>query len=98
MEIDRECELRKSVAESDSDVDEATSSKNSAHELIHVIRKDLSISLRDLFEHGLIQTIHGSSSLVPAAFSCFPIRARETESSQLHVWDLFIKYFEIKVL
>jgi hypothetical protein len=51
--------------------------------------------LRDLLEHGLIQTTQSSSSLVPV-FTCFPIRARET-INQLHVWDLFTKYYEIKV-
>ena len=59
-----------------------------------MIRKELAIALRDLLQHGLVQTSQ-SNSIVPA-FACFPVRAREMEN-HLHIWDLFTKYFEVKV-
>lgn len=68
----------------------------STSELIDAVRKDLFQALRDLMQHGLIETSH-NTSLVPAfAFACFPIRAKETHQ-QLHIWDLFLKYYEVKV-
>lgn len=62
------------------------------HELIRAVRKDLACALRDLLQHGLIETSHGSS-MVP--FGCFVVRSKNNQS-QLHAWDLFIKYFEMK--
>lgn len=62
-------------------------------ELIHAVRKEFAIALRDLLQHGLME-VNYTTSLVPA-FACFPLRARENEK-QLHAWDLFTKYYEIK--
>ena len=63
------------------------------NELIRAVRKDLACSLRDLMQHGLIETNRGSA-LVP--FGCFVVRSKEIQN-QLHVWELLMKYFEIKV-
>ena len=45
-------------------------------------------------QHGLAEVNH-SRSMVP--FGCFVVRSTET-TTQLHIWDLFLKYYEIKVL
>ena len=63
------------------------------HELIRAVRKDFACTLRDLMQHGLVETTYGNS-LVP--FGCFVIRSKENQN-QLHVWDLLTKYYEMKV-
>lgn len=62
------------------------------NELIRAVRKDLACSLRDLLQHGLIEVSFGTS-MVP--FGCFVVRSKENQT-QMHVWDLLIKYYESK--
>lgn len=62
------------------------------NDLIRAIRKELACSLRDLMQHGLIETNRGTS-LVP--FGCFVVRSKEVQN-KLHIWELLMKYFEIK--
>ncbi len=65
------------------------------NELIRAVRKDLACSLRDLMQHGLVETIHGgNNSLVPLV-GCFVVRSKENQT-QLHVWDLIMKYYNMK--
>ncbi len=71
-----------------------TGGKLCPNELADVVRKELFQSLRDLLQHGLIET-NFKNSLVPV-FTCFPIRAKEV-LNELHAWDLLTKYYEIKV-
>lgn len=63
------------------------------HELIRAVRKDLACSLRDLMQHGLMEVTH-NNSIVP--FGCFVVRSKENHV-QLHVWDLLLKFYEMKV-
>lgn len=74
-----------------SESDEETA-KECPLELIKAIRKDLACSLRDLMQHGLIESSN-SSSMVP--FGCFVVRSKES-AAQMHVWDLLIKYYDAK--
>ena len=68
------------------------------NELIRAVRKEFACSLRDLLQHGLFETNHGTgsniSSLVP--FGCFVVRSKES-SLQMHAWDLLTKYYTMKV-
>lgn len=63
------------------------------HEILRIIRKEFACSLRDLMQHGLVEISHGSASLVP--FGCFVVRSKDNQT-QMHVWDLLLKYYEIK--
>lgn len=74
-------------AESDDEI-----SRECPNELVRAIRKDFACSLRDLMQHGLIE-LSNSSSIVP--FGCFVARSKES-GSQMHIWDLLIKYFDAK--
>ena len=61
------------------------------------MRKDLACSLRDLLQHGLVESTQGAgagSSLIP--FGCFVVRSKESSQSQLHAWDLLLKYYGMK--
>ena len=80
--------LNSAATESDEELNECP------HELIRVVRKDLACSLRDLLQHGLFEVQHGTS-MVP--YGCFVVRSSKGNSNQLHAWDLFIKYYEMKV-
>lgn len=62
------------------------------NDLIRTVRKELACCLRDLMQHGLIEVKRGTS-LVP--FGCFVVRSKESPN-QMHVWELFLKYFDIK--
>ena len=66
---------------------------DSPNDLIRAVRKELTCSLRDLMQHGLLEVNRGTS-LVP--FGCFVVRSKETQN-QMHVWDLIMKYYEMKV-
>ncbi len=63
------------------------------NELIRAVRKDLACALRDLMQHGLVE-LSRTSTLAP--FGCFVGRS-QTVQAQMHVWDLLMKYFDIKV-
>jgi hypothetical protein len=63
------------------------------HELIRVVRKDLSCALRDLLQHGLVEVTHGTS-MVP--FGCFVVRSSKGNPNQMHAWSLLAKYYEMK--
>ena len=62
------------------------------NDLIRTVRKELACCLRDLMQHGLIEVKRGTS-IVP--FGCFVVRAKESPN-QMHIWELFMKYFDIK--
>lgn len=62
-------------------------------ELVTAVRKELSMALRDLLQHGLME-VGQSTSLVP--FGCFPSRSARQPAKMMHAWDLFIKYYEMK--
>ena len=64
------------------------------NELIRAVRKDFACALRDLMQHGLVE-INRGNSLVP--FGCFVVRSKEVQN-KIHVWELLMKYFEIKVI
>jgi hypothetical protein len=81
--------LNSTNATTDSDEEQVIECPN---ELIRAVRKDLSTSIRDLMQHGLIE-IKNASSMVP--FGCFVVRSKESQN-QLHAWDLLEKFFEIK--
>ena len=61
--------------------------------LVQAVRRDLAMAIRDLMQHGLME-VGQSSSLVP--FGCFPNRSAQA-TRMLHAWDLFLKFYEMKV-
>jgi hypothetical protein len=84
-------------SESDAEYDEINNNsieKPFFRDLVECVYRDLTNSLRDLLQHGFIETNY-NKSLVPA-FSCFPVRTSKSEIG-LHAWDLFMKYYETKV-
>lgn len=65
------------------------------HELIVIVRKDLSLALRDLLAHGLYVPSEGMS-LVLAPISCLLPFSGSSEQNSLHPWELFVKYYHAK--
>ncbi|XP_076356778.1 RUN domain-containing protein 1-like [Tachypleus tridentatus] len=63
--------------------------------LTAAVRKDLACAIRDLLQHGLMP-IGQSTSLVPVG--CFPIRSGTAVSRMMHLWDLVLKYYELKTV
>lgn len=86
-------------SESDADYDADTNNnsieKPFFRDLVECVYRDLTNSLRDLLQHGLIETNY-NRSLVPA-FACLPVRSTKNEIG-LHAWDLLMKYYETKVI
>jgi hypothetical protein len=72
--------------------DEEQSLAEPPNELIRVVRKELACALRDLMQHGLTE-LNRTSTMAP--FGCFVVRSQAVQS-QLHVWELLMKYFEFK--
>lgn len=65
------------------------------HELIVIVRKDLSLALRDLLAHGLYAPSEGMS-VVLAPISCLLPFSRSSQQDSLHPWELFVKYYHAK--
>ena len=67
-----------------------------SQELTTAVRKELAVALRDLLQHGLME-VGQSSSLVP--FGCFSTRRSQPAQAprMMHAWDLFTRYYEMKV-
>ena len=63
-------------------------------ELTTAVRKELAMALKDLLQHGLME-VGQSTSMVP--FGCFPTRGARPAQTMMHAWDLFVKYYEMKV-
>lgn len=73
-----------------SDTDE--SEQMSSPAVTQCVRKELSMAIRDLMQHGLME-MGQSSSLVP--FGCFPSRSAEV-TRMMHSWDLLVKFYDMK--
>lgn len=73
-----------------SDTDEAEQMSSPA--LTQCVRKDLSMAVRDLMQHGLME-MGQSSSMVP--FGCFPSRSADL-TRMMHAWDLLVKFYDMK--
>lgn len=78
------------ISEYDSDLEE--DQEQSSPMLTQTVRKDLSMAIRDLIEHGLME-IGQSTSVVP--FGCFPSRSAQL-AKPMHAWDLLIKFYDTK--
>jgi hypothetical protein len=64
-------------------------------ELTTAVRKELAMALKELLQHGLMEMGQGQSVV---AFGCFPTRSSQQQpSTMMHAWDLFVKYYEMKV-
>jgi len=90
-------EQQKVEAKHDTDSEEYDSDSDSTQPLTSpaltlCVRKQLSMAIRDLIEHGLME-MGQSRSLVP--FGCLPSRSASAHS-MMHAWDLFLKFYEMK--
>ncbi|XP_018329625.1 RUN domain-containing protein 1 [Agrilus planipennis] len=66
---------------------------NYSGELTRVIRKYLATSIRDLMQHGVVQS-GLNQSLVPF-ISCFAKRS-VTSASPVHAWEIIVEYYRLK--
>ncbi|XP_078385858.1 RUN domain-containing protein 1 [Cetorhinus maximus] len=64
------------------------------NELITAVRKELSIALRDLMNHGLFASSQGMS-LVLAPIACL-LPSFTTSPQTMHPWQLFVKYYNTR--
>lgn len=104
LEINKEKFCNDSDYTSDSD-DNIFSHGN--EKMTCAVRKELSVALRDLLEHGLIDFTRnpssGSSLIVSHIldWGCFSARSSQVPTDTLNrkmtAWDLLLKYYEIKV-
>ncbi|XP_033753271.1 RUN domain-containing protein 1-like isoform X2 [Pecten maximus] len=72
--------------------DSEESQEQSSPALTQAVRKDLSMAIRDLMQHGLME-IGQSTSVVP--FGCIPNRSAAV-TKQMHAWDLLLRFYEMK--
>ncbi|XP_037070649.1 RUN domain-containing protein 1-like [Pollicipes pollicipes] len=79
---------------SDMGTDDSDGSPPSARgdRLTLAVRKELAVALRDLVQHGLLQTSR-SRSVVPFG-GCLP--SRTAPPRLLHAWDLVLVYYRLK--
>uniref|UniRef100_T1J021 RUN domain-containing protein n=1 Tax=Strigamia maritima TaxID=126957 RepID=T1J021_STRMM len=87
-----------SIQEQPVDSDYTSDSEDSPivqcnEKLTTAVRKELSMAIRDLLQHGLMP-VGQSTSIVPI-MGCFANRSM-TAVKTMHAWDLLIKYYEIK--
>ncbi|XP_059091425.1 RUN domain-containing protein 1-like isoform X2 [Tigriopus californicus] len=59
-----------------------------------IARKELAPAIRDLIQHGLIQT-SSSSSIVPF-MTCMSNRSSAKNRSILHAWDIILHFYRMK--
>ncbi|KAK7868724.1 hypothetical protein R5R35_002529 [Gryllus longicercus] len=62
-------------------------------QLTHAVRKQLTSSIRDLMQHGLM-AVGQSVSVVPF-MGCFP-HIGHGGNKPMHAWELILKYYEMK--
>ncbi|KAG7263791.1 hypothetical protein CRUP_009975 [Coryphaenoides rupestris] len=65
-------------------------------ELTSLVRRELSVALRDLLAHGLYAPSQGGMSLVLAPISCLLPPGHHSGPQTLHPWELFVKYYHSK--
>ncbi|XP_043285370.1 RUN domain-containing protein 1 [Venturia canescens] len=57
------------------------------------VRNHLTVCIRNLMQHGIVPDMK-TTSILPFV-GCFPLN-RSSSSSSLHIWELIIKYYELK--
>ncbi|XP_063417130.1 RUN domain-containing protein 1-like isoform X2 [Mytilus trossulus] len=90
--VEEEKSQEKDARFSEYGSDSEESQEQSSALLTQTVRRDLSMAIRDLIEHGLME-IGQSTSVVP--WGCFPSRSGQV-TRQMHAWDLLIKFYEMK--
>ncbi|KAK0148697.1 RUN domain-containing protein 1 [Merluccius polli] len=63
-------------------------------ELTSLVRKELSVALRDLLAHGLYAPSQGMSLVLLAPISC--LLPHRPGPQAMHPWELFVKYYHSK--
>ncbi|XP_046615825.1 RUN domain-containing protein 1 isoform X2 [Neodiprion virginianus] len=74
-----------------SDSDSPTTQSNA--KITFAVRKHLTVSIRDLLQHGL--TLDNQASSVVPFVGCFPQRHNSSTNS-MHIWELILRYYDIK--
>ena len=98
-DIDRDRRVRDDDDEDDENDSVYTSDSDTSRAPINssavtvAVRNHLAIRIRDLMQHGLVSDVR-TTSVVPFV-ACFPQKHYGTSSS-IHVWELIIKYYEVK--
>ncbi|CAG0902849.1 unnamed protein product [Darwinula stevensoni] len=81
--------------DSDYTSDSEDFSRVAPDELVMAVRKDFAMALKDLMQHGLVQT-SDNTSLVPR-MGCFPTRSAQVQPERhLHPWELLLAYYDIR--
>jgi len=65
-------------------------------ELIHAVRKDLSVCLKELFQHGLVRALENRLISSKSLVGCIVPTTRTSLPKRMHVWELFDDYFLLK--
>ncbi|XP_015757571.1 PREDICTED: RUN domain-containing protein 1-like, partial [Acropora digitifera] len=66
-------------------------------ELVNVVRKDLAMALKALFQHGLVRSV-GDNRMISSKslVACIVPTTRTSLPKRMHIWELFNEYYGMK--
>ncbi|XP_078366538.1 RUN domain-containing protein 1-like [Oculina patagonica] len=65
-------------------------------ELVNVVRKDLAMALKALFQHGLVRAVDHRLISSKSLVACIVPTTRSTLPKRMHIWELFNEYYGMK--
>lgn len=65
-------------------------------ELVNVVRKDLAMALKALFQHGLVRTVDHRLISSKSLVACIVPTTRSSLPKRMHIWELFNEYYGMK--
>lgn len=88
-----------SVSSADTTLSESSDRFDYARdaELVNVVRKDLAMALKALFQHGLVKCV-GDNRIISSKslVACIVPTTRSSLPKRMHIWELFNEYYEMK--
>ncbi|KAM7439161.1 Rab GTPase binding [Porites harrisoni] len=87
-----------SVSSADTTLSESSDRFDYARdaELVNVVRKDLAMALKALFQHGLVRSVDNRIISSKSLVACIVPTTRTSLPKRMHIWELFNEYYAMK--
>lgn len=96
--VQRRSRIRTSSMSSDTTMSESSDRFDYARdaELVNVVRKDLAMALKALFQHGLVRSVDNRLISSKSLVACIVPTTRSSLPKRMHIWELFNEYYGMK--
>lgn len=96
MAVQRRSRIRTSSMSSDTTESSDRFDYARDAELVNVVRKDLAMALKALFQHGLVRSVDNRLISSKSLVACIVPTTRSSFPKRMHIWELFNEYYGMK--